>query len=76
MSTLRQAFWALIVATLALLAGGLLLAPGPLLSSPTFVGLLVVCGVLWLLHSADVRAHHDEDAHDPQLHRTRERRGF
>lgn len=76
MSTLRQAFWALVIGTLALLAGGLLLAPGLLLGSPTYVGLLVVCGILWLLHSADVRAHHDEDAHDRRLHRTQERRGF
>lgn len=76
MSTVAKLFWALLVGLLALLLGGLLLAPAQLASSATFVIVLVAVAALWLLHSLDVRRHRDEDLHDPQLHRARERRGF
>lgn len=76
MTGAMKAFWALVISVLVLLLGGLLLAPGKLLSSGVFVAGLVVCIVLWGLHSLDVRAHRDADRHDPATHRARERRGF
>jgi hypothetical protein len=76
LSSALRAVWALDILVLALLVAGLVLSPSPLLSSTTFVVLLVTCVALWLVHVADVRAHREDDRHDPELQRTRERRGF
>lgn len=76
MSTAAKLFWALVVGLLALLLGGLLLAPAQLISSVTFMVILAAVVALWLLHSLDVRRHQEDVDHDPALHRARERRGF
>jgi uncharacterized membrane protein YiaA len=73
---LEKVFWALVIVTLALLAGGLLLAPGPLLSSTVFVAVFAGLVALWGLHAAQVYTHRDALRHDANAHHVRERRGF
>ncbi len=73
---IEKVFWTLVLATLALLVGGLLLSPGVMLSSPTFLGIFGLFLVLWGLHAVQVYTHRDEYRHDAQAHRVRERRGF
>lgn len=74
--TLEKVFWTLVMATLALLAGGLLLSPGPLLSSTAFVAIFVGLVLLWGMHAAQVYTHREALRHDANAHRARERRGF
>jgi hypothetical protein len=73
---LEKVFWTLVIATLWLLVGGLILSPGALLSSPTFVVLFGILVLLWCLHALQVHRHRDEYRHDATVHRQRERRGF
>lgn len=73
---LEKMFWALVIVTLALLVGGLMLAPGPLLSSTGFVAVFVGLVALWGLHAAQVYTHREALRHDANAHRARERRGF
>jgi membrane protein YdbS with pleckstrin-like domain len=73
---LEKVFWTLVIATLWLLVGGLILSPGDLLSSATFVLLFGVLVALWCVHAVQLHRHREEYRHDAAAHRQRERRGF